>query len=100
LANSNLNQESNSRILHNNWIIDNHQVISDSNGHRNSKNKLTANPGNKSVIIVKPNHISSSLDKNNESKMKDSSMFNSSTGVAQNSSNHASRSSLRKATGS
>lgn len=32
--------------------------------------------------------------------MKDSSMFNSSTGVAQNSSNHASRSSLRKGTGS
>lgn len=52
--------------MHNNWIIDN-QMVGDFSGHRNSKNKLHANPvaPNKSVIIVKPNHGSSSLDNKN-----------------------------------
>ena len=81
--------------MHNNWIIDNHQLINNNNNdnahHRGSKSKINGNAmgingsaggntstgGNKSVIIVKPNHGSSSLDvKDNhnkyENKMKDS----------------------------
>jgi hypothetical protein len=85
--------------VHNNWIIDN-QIIGDT-GHKNSKNKLNLNPTNKSVIIVKPNHGSSSLDVKNNDKLKDSIIFNSNTATnIQSGSNHASRSSLRKLAGS
>lgn len=74
-------------------------------GQRSSKNKLNTNTtNNKSVIIVKPNHGSSSLDVKHNDKLKDSDMFNSnliqSQQQNQNASNHASRSSLRKAAGS
>jgi hypothetical protein len=90
-----------SRIMHNNWIIDN-QIIGDTL-QKNSKNKLNLNPTNKSVIIVKPNHGSSSLDVKNNDKLKDSILFNSNIGTnntIQSGSNHASRSSLRKVAGS
>lgn len=64
--------------MHNNWIIDNHQLVNNNSDsgvhHRGSKSKINGNvmgisgsgnagtSGNKSVIIVKPNHGSSSLD--------------------------------------
>lgn len=51
------------------------------------------------MIIVKPNHGSSSLDVKND-KMKDSAIFNPALTANQSNSNHPSRSSLRKATGS
>ncbi len=54
------------------------------------------------MIIVKPNHGSSSLDVKNNDKLKDSILFNSNLNAnpIQSGSNHASRSSLRKVTGS
>lgn len=104
---------SHSRIVHNNWIIDNHQLANDS-AHRGSKSKISSGnvhagyaggTGNKSVIIVKPNHGSSSLDvKDNQAKcMKDSGLFNAGErpSTANNNQNgQASRSSLRKVAGS
>ncbi len=53
-------KDSNSRIMHNNWIIDN-QVV----GPVKSK----VSNSNKSVIIVKPNH-GGSLDNKNTDKDK------------------------------
>ena len=68
--------EKNSRILHNNWII-NKEVIKESiNNQQPVYNNNKQKTNNKSVIIVKPNH----------------------TGQMNN--DHGSRSSLRKATGS
>lgn len=78
-------------------------MVAEHSGQRSSKNKLNpTNTNNKSVIIVKPNHGSSSLDIRNNDKLKDSEMFNSNLmqHQNQNASNHASRSSLRKAVGS
>lgn len=74
--------------------------MGDQSGNKSSKNKLAPNVTNKSVIIVKPNHGSSSLDVKNNDKMKDSSLFNSNGVANQSSSNNASRSSLRKVAGS
>lgn len=91
--------------MHNNWIIDNHQ-LGDASGQKSSKNKLPTSSTNKSVIIVKPNHGSSSLDVKNSDKLKDSTIFSTNTAINQNAhqnnsaSNNASRSSLRKMAGS
>lgn len=92
--------------MHNNWIIDNHQVLGDASGQKNSKNKAPSSSTNKSVIIVKPNHGSSSLDVKSNDKLKDSTLFNTNTTTNPNphqnnsASNNASRSSLRKMAGS
>lgn len=77
-------------------------MVGEHSGQRSSKNKLNpTNSNNKSVIIVKPNHGSASLDVKNNEKLRDSDMFNSNlVQQNQNASNHASRGSLRKAAGS
>jgi len=75
---------------------------------------LNTSGNNKSVIIVKPNHGSSSLDNKYEKerdsrdgkvdKIKDASMFNSNIVLRENQrekdNNNGSRSSLRKTAGS
>lgn len=58
------NSNSNSRILHNNWIIDNQLIID----HKKKTAAACANNkgGNKSVIIVKPNHITQNSNSGND----------------------------------
>ena len=52
-----------SRIVHNNWIINN-QVLKESN----LKNQKQTS--NKSVIVVKPNHALQSSDQNQRTSIK------------------------------
>lgn len=57
------NSNSNSRILHNNWIIDN-QMIAD-HKKKTAASSCTNKGSNKSVIIVKPNHVTNSSNNEN-----------------------------------
>ena len=82
--------------MHNNWIIGNHQI---SESNKSSKSKILLNT-NKSVIIVKPNLGSSSLDSRVNDQLRESSMFSSNINIKDTANNSDSRSSLRKVSGS
>jgi len=82
--------------MHNNWIIGNHQI---SESNKSTKSKISQNT-NKSVIIVKPNHGSSSLDSRINDRLRESSMFSSNINIKDTTNNAGSRSSLRKVPGS